>query len=98
MQHRGRIQAQGENLEASESWSQNEPPTKSWGIKLLDELKKKIPKKEAEIRKKAFDKAAHFIQQGPHQAVNAPIMRSFAVKGTQKERVDIEIQKGEAFI
>ena len=43
MKHRGRIQAQDENLEASESWSQKEPPTK-------------------------------------------------------KERIDIEIQKGEVFI
>jgi len=25
MKHRGRIQAQGENLEASETWAQNEP-------------------------------------------------------------------------
>ena len=98
MQHRGRIQAQGENIEAFEAWSQNEPPTKSWGLKLLEDLRNKIPKKEAQVRKKAFDKASQFIQQGPHEAVNAPIMRSFVVKGTQKERVDIEIQKGEAFI
>ncbi len=28
MKHRGRIQAQGENLEASETWSKNEAPTK----------------------------------------------------------------------
>ena len=28
MKHRGRIQAQGENLEASEAWSKNKAPTK----------------------------------------------------------------------
>ena len=39
-----------------------------------------------------------FIEQGPHEVVEAPISRSFRVKGTKKERVDIEIQKGEAFI
>ncbi len=32
MKHRGRIQAQGENLEASEAWSQNKPPTKNDGF------------------------------------------------------------------
>ena len=39
-----------------------------------------------------------FIEQGLHEVVEAPISRSFRVKGTKKERVDIEIQKGEAFI
>lgn len=98
MEHRGRIQAQGENLEASEAWSQNEPLKKSDGLKMLEILKNKIPRKETKIREKAFKKAAQFINQGPHEVITAPITRSFKVKGTKKERVDIEIQKGKAFI
>jgi len=98
MKHRGRIQAQGENLESSESWSQNEAPTKKEGLKMLDKLKNKIPRLESKKREKAFEKATKFIKQGPHEIVNSPIVRSFKVKGTKKERVDIEIQKGEAFI
>lgn len=39
MKHRGRIQAQGEKLEASEAWSQNEPPTKIEGLLMLDKIK-----------------------------------------------------------
>lgn len=57
MKHRGRIQAQGENLEVSEAWSQNNPPTKKDGLEMLDKLKNKIPRMEAIKRKKAFDKA-----------------------------------------
>ncbi len=98
MEHRGRIQAQGENLEASEAWSQNKPPTKNDGLTMLDRLKNKIPKFEVNKRKKAFLKASRFIEQGPHEVVNSPVKRSFKVKGTKRERVDIEIQKGEAFV
>ncbi len=98
MNNRGRMQAQGENLEASEAWSKDEPLTKYEGLKMLDNLKNKIPKKEAQIRDKAFKKATQFVEQGPHEVVVAPIARSFKVKGTKKERVDIEIQKGVAFI
>ena len=39
MKHRGRIQIQGENIEASESWSQIEPPTKTDGLNLLNKFK-----------------------------------------------------------
>jgi hypothetical protein len=98
MKHRGRIQAQGENLESSESWAQNEPLTKNEGLKLLENLKSKIPKKEAEIRENAFNKASEFIQQGPHEVIIGSIFRSYKVKGTKHERVDIEIQSGIAFI
>ena len=97
MKHRGRIQAQGEDLEASEAWTQIQPPTKADGIAMVEKLRTKIPPTEARIREKAFDKARKFIQQGPHEAISAPIVRSFKVKSTKKERVDIEIHKGVAF-
>lgn len=98
MKHRGRIQVQGENLEASEAWSQNDPPTKTDGLTMLDKLKNKIPRSEARKREKSFLKASRFIEQGPHEVINSPVVRSFKVKGTMHERVDIEIQKGKAFI
>ena len=98
MKHRGRIQAQGENLEASEAWSQNEPPTKTNGLTMLNKLKNKIPRGEVKKREKAFLKTSKFIEQVPHEVINSPVVRSFKVKGTMHERVDIEIQKGKAFI
>ncbi len=65
---------------------------------MIDNLKNKIPKKASEIREKSFSKAEKFIKQGPHEVISSPIVRSFKVKKTKKERVDIEIQKGKAFI
>jgi hypothetical protein len=97
MEHRGRFQAQGENLEASESWAKDEPLTKNEGQDLLEKLQNKIPKHEAQIREKAFEKANEFIEQGPHEVVNGSVTRSYRVKGTKHERVDIEIQSGIAF-
>lgn len=99
MEHRGRIQAQGENLEASESWSQNEPPTKEDGLNMLFRLKNKIPKKEAKIRESAFEKAENFINRvSLINGVDAPANVTFRAEGYVKERVDIEIKKGKAFI
>ena len=99
MKHRGRIQAQGEKLEASESWSQDEPLTESEGIRLLEKLKNKIPKKEAEIRKVAFKKAEKYIQTASENGgLNAQSFATFNVKGCSKERIDIEVREGIAFV
>ncbi len=98
MEHRGRLQAQGEKLEASETWVQNEPITKSNGLNLLEKLKTKIPKNEAKLREGAFKKASKFIENGPYQTVTKTIVKSFKVPDTEHERVDIEIQKGTAFV
>lgn len=83
MKHRGRIQAQGDKLEESESWAQNEPLTKKEGLSLLEKLKNKIPKKEAEIRKKPFKKAERFINNGPYQVVGNKISRTYLVPDTE---------------
>jgi hypothetical protein len=98
MEHRGRIQAQGENLEESEAWSQNEPFTKQEALHLLNKLKNKIPKNDAKIRAGAFFKAAKFIENGPYQIVTKAISKSFKVPDTEHERVDVDIQRGTAFI
>jgi len=39
--HRGRLQAQGDGLESSECWNQEEPLTKEKGLSLLERLRKK---------------------------------------------------------
>ncbi len=98
MEHRGRMQAQGEQLEASESWAENHPITKPEGLSLLENLKNKIPKIEAKLREGVFKKAAKFIESGPYQTVTRSIIKSFKVPDTEHERVDVEIQKGTAFI
>ncbi len=99
MKHRGRIQAQGKKLEASETWSQNKPPTKKDGLNMLEKLKNKIPKSEAKIRETAFKKAAKYIEQASKNGgLNATAFNSFNVKGTKRERVDIEVRTGIAFV
>ncbi len=67
------------------------------GIEMLDNLKNKIPKKEAKIRERAFKKAMRFIQNGPYQVVDKIISKTYMVADTEHERVDIEIKKGTAF-
>jgi hypothetical protein len=98
MNHRGRIQAQGKKLEESEAWSQNESPTKNDGFVMLEKLKNKIPRNEAKIREKALKKANRFIENGPYQVIDKIISKTFMVADTEHERIDIEIQKGKAFI
>ncbi len=46
MKHRGRIQAQGDNLEESEAWSQEEPLTKDEGLESLKIKKIKFPSRK----------------------------------------------------
>ena len=99
MRHRGRIQAQGEKLEESEAWAQNSPLTQNEGLKMLEKLKNKIPKAEAEKRKKVFFKASKYIEQASENGgLHATASATFSVKGTSKERIDIEVRKGLAFV
>lgn len=50
--HRGRIQAQGKDLEKSVSWAQDEPLSKEDALNLLDKLKKLLTPKELKEREK----------------------------------------------
>ncbi len=64
MEYRGRFQAQGGGLEASESWAQGEPLAALLGHHLLSGLALKIPSREFAIRTDAFLKAHRFIDSG----------------------------------
>ena len=97
MKHRGRIQAQGEKLEESESWAQVEPPTIKQAEEMVGKLKGKLPKKALKIRESAFRKTLRFIRNGPYKVIDRKISKTFMVPDTDHERVDIEIQNGTAF-
>ncbi len=98
-EHRGRIQAQGENLEESESWNQDTPPTKSEGLTFLQKLMNKLKRKDKKIRTNTFEKAKKWIEQAAENGgVQASTKKTFNVEGATKERVDIEIIKGTAFV
>ena len=98
-EHRGRIQAQGEGLEASESWAQDEPLTAKKGLWLLRKLKNKIPKSEVKKREKEFAKAENLIKRARKiGGIDAKYSQSFRKKESDGVRVDIEVQSGQAFI
>jgi len=99
MLHRGRIQAQGKNIDQSEAWLQENSPTEKEGVEMIERLKAKIPKQEAKLREQAFEKAEKFIKRASQSnGIDAPANITFRVEGSKQERIDIEIKKGKAFI
>ncbi|WOI84440.1 MULTISPECIES: hypothetical protein [Enterobacteriaceae] len=96
--HRGRFQAQGQNLEASEAWAVPIPPSKEEGEAMLQNLESKLERVDAEKRQAAFNDARSYIQTAYNAGgVYAPINKTFMVRNTRKERVDLEINGGSAF-
>ena len=95
--HRGRIQAQGDGLEESESWSQDKPITKAEGLTLLNQLKSKLTKSDLEKREKAFEKAERYINNA--SGIDAVKKKSFySTRKDKSVRVDIEVLGGRAFV
>jgi hypothetical protein len=95
--HRGGIQAQGKNLEESVSWKQENPLTAE-DVKLkITELKDKLSKMDLKVREDAFKRAERFIDNACPCGVQGDSKKTFLVKGTASERVDIEVNSGLAF-
>ncbi|WP_226565055.1 hypothetical protein [Shewanella chilikensis] len=97
--HRGRIQAQGDGLEESESWNENTPLTHAEGLEKKADLKNKLPRRELNVRADAFNKARTFIDRARDAGgVTAEVSKTYMVKGESQKRVDIEVRAGKAFI
>jgi hypothetical protein len=95
--HRGRIQAQGGGLEASESWSQTEPLSKEKGLSLLKRLRNKLSPADQAPRERPFEEAERFIDQ-TEGGIDAPVRKSFNNRQNRSIRVDIEVWSGTAFV
>ncbi|WP_456311097.1 hypothetical protein [Serratia proteamaculans] len=96
--HRGRIQAQGATLEESVPWSGERAPTGSEGKNMIASLTKIISSREVSLRTAAFKDAGIFIDEAVNAGgVYAEKKKTFMVRNTRSERVDIEIRKGYAF-
>ncbi|WP_409281843.1 RHS repeat domain-containing protein [Pseudomonas defluvii] len=96
--HRGRFQAQGEKLEESVAWNQDSPLTAIEARAKLEELKNKLDKGSLSVREEAFQKADNFVLSACKcGGVDAPVSKTFMVKGARRERVDIEVISGKAF-
>lgn len=95
--HRGRIQAQGGGLEASESWSQEEPLSKEAGLSLLSRLFGRLSDRDRALREQPYQEASRFIEQ-VDGGIDAPLRRTFQNRKTRDVRIDIEVWGGIAFI
>ncbi len=95
----GRFQAQGLKLEESEKWNLEEPITLNEGKLLVNNLKNKLSKKDKLIREDAFKKCEKYIiQANKNGGVSSVLVKDFLCRHTSSERVDIEINYGDAFI
>jgi len=99
--NRGRFQAQGEKLEKSVPWSKSLPFYDIDGHACMDDLVTMLNKKQNAIRAKAFDDARSYIDRcssnGGVRSSDVKKSKSFRVKSTMHERVDIEVNSGTAF-
>ncbi|MEM1214778.1 MAG: hypothetical protein AAGJ82_03790 [Bacteroidota bacterium] len=95
--HRGRIQAQGDGLEKSESWSQDNPLTKEEGLSLLEQLWSSLTKKEKEVRRKPYKDAKRYIEN-IDGGIDAIKKKTFRNRKTRSVRIDIEVLAGSAFL
>lgn len=105
--HRGRIQAQGpgyrdEGVGDVEAWAQAEPLTAVSGLAKLEALEGRMTKKQYQARSQALARARRFVVNASSGGGTGPTKKTFrndevaAVNGS--ERVDIEVQKGMAFV
>lgn len=102
MEHRGRFQAQGKELDESEPWSQNEPLIIEDGLKKLGFLKAKLKPKDIRLRFDAFNECEKFVRKaaenGGIDVTKFPYKYSKSWVVYDKERVDLEIHRGIAFV
>ena len=95
--NRGSIQAQGEHVQQSESWATDKPVTKNDGYVFIDDVKDKLTRREAKAREKQFEEAKEYVKNNKIEVVKDAFSLSFDVPQTERERVDIEVNKGKAF-
>lgn len=80
------------------SWNQDEPLAAADAKLKMEKLKEKISRTDMKIREGAFGKAERFIDDAYRcEGVSAPVSKTFMVKDTPHERVDIKITSGTAF-
>lgn len=98
--YRGRWQAQGANIQASERWAQDDPLSAVDGRRLLTTLKLGLAPAEQARRAVAFVRANRYVDiMEAAGGVAAPVIKSFPVANDADERrVDLEVKAGMAFV
>lgn len=102
--HRGRVQAQGGNVEESVDWGRDTSPPAAEGHAMLNELRAKLADREQGYRAQAFVEAHDGVDRtaavgGIPQDGRYPAGKSFPQPPRKDgRRVDIEVWKGKAFV
>lgn len=99
--HRGRFQAQGDGLEESQPWAQNDSLNKEQGRNLNNDLKNQLSEEDRNRRLEAFRKAEKYINDAPNTGIrseNSPKKSFFSDARYRHIRVDVEISAGKAFV
>jgi len=104
---RGRVQAQGDDIEQdggySQSWARHVPVTDKEGYEFLDKLEEQCSEAQRLERKQPFAKARRFVKHASEQEGGVgpesqpPSYRNLRSK-FKNARVDIEIGSGQTFI
>ena len=111
-EHRGRLQAQGPDIEQdragnghgniSRGWAQNQPYLASKAYTDLEAIRTDLTGPQADARRFAFAKARIFIQRAQSQGgLDHPVSATFPRlkrSDTAGVRVDIEVKAGRAFV
>ena len=97
--NRGRVQAQGNGTEKSESWATRDGFTKSMGINKVDDLERSLTSPELNLRTDSIHKARNRITTTPSNGVDAVMKKSYYDDVRRREiRIDIEVNSGTSFI
>lgn len=97
--NRGRIQAQGNGTEKSESWSLNTDHFKHMGITSVDNLQAQLTNPELILRTNALQQCRNRILSTPSYGVSAQMKKSYYDDFRNRNiRIDIEVNAGVAFI
>jgi hypothetical protein len=96
--HRGRVQAQGGDTEASVAWAQEDPPTVSAVLRMIDSLEALLTPAEKRQREEALRQAREFVQKVPPPGLDAGTRKSFPRRNRGNIRVDIEVIAGMACV
>lgn len=97
--NRGRVQAQGDGTEESESWATPDDFTKNMGLEKVDCLEGLLSRPELSLRTQALSQARNRISTTPAYGVDAVMKKSFYSDKRRREiRIDIEVNAGTSFV
>jgi hypothetical protein len=97
--NRGRVQAQGNGTEKSESWATSCDFTKEMGLAKLDRLESTLTNPELSLRTLAIQQARNRVESAPACGINAIMKKSYYDDKTKRAiRIDVEINAGTSFV